>query len=345
MIKFRQILEELAMNNGEIDQFNGMPHPKNHPLSQPGLNFLRATVGSHHYGQHKLETFPDLTPKNVRKESIDEVTLLDNRPKKKPIDPAKAKAKADRLAQSAALVEKHGDNPDYPMLKHPAVKFDHPNEIRRYMTMMDHAKTVVPKGDRVMKRMKAGHDKYMSGVKLGEDPRVTQEDKLQESKSITNGYRKKNFGYTTEKKGYLRGNTKTDKNIKEGDLTAGWAMAPHNMAGIPGETACPQATERCKHSCISTAGQNGMLGNVNSKIANSLELTTHPEHVYRRVHAELLDHIDKVHEFNKEREAGKHPGSPEMTASFRPNMFTDYNHHHIMGPLLEHVHHYASSLK
>ena len=250
--------------------------------------------------------------------NLDEVTVLDNtRPKKA--------------------------TPN--LTAHPAVNQARPVEdrehVERYQRLMSNGSRIASSVPNIHKNMKAGHDSYMAGVKSGEDPRKTQKSQLTQARGAVKGYMRDRAGYTAKSvPKFLGGNTKTEKNVKKGDITAGMNLSPAGIHGMGGHNACPNSTRECRHSCLAyTSGQNAMLSNINSKIAKHHFAAEHPEHHVRMLHSELLNHVDQVKKWNDQ----KKPGEKKLIASYRPNMVTDYNYAHMHGAMLDHVHAHAAS--
>jgi len=225
---------------------------------------------------------------------------------------------------------------------HPAVNQARPVEdrehVERYQRLMANGARIGSSIPNIHKHMKSGHDNYMSGVQSGEDPRVTQKTQLTRARGAFRQYVTDKVKSPKTKPKFLSGNTKTDKNMKLGDSTAGMNLSPAGIHGMGGHNACPNSTKECRNSCLAyTTGQNAMLSNINSKIGKHHFAAEHPEHHVRMLHTELLDHVDQVKGWNAE----KKPGEKKMIASYRPNMVTDYNYSHMHGKMLDHVHEYA----
>jgi len=190
------------------------------------------------------------------------------------------------------------------------------------------------------KHMQRGWKAYQSHIKIGEDPRVTQKSHLQSAMKDMHDYRKKHFGYKSKFKP-LKTNTKTGKNSKEFEQTTGLNLMAAGMHGVEGHNSCPNSTQSCREHCLVHAtGQNVMLPNINSKIAHHHYAIEHPEEHARIVHAHLLNHIDGVARKNEsEKKAGT---GITHSASYRPNMFTDYNFRQGHKKIFEHAHDYAA---
>lgn len=247
--------------------------------------------------------------------------------------------------QYTVKVQHKSSIPPVDLTKHPAVNQTRPVEdqehIARYHTLMANGARIADTIPNIHKHIAQGFHAYMAGVGQGhnsfEDPRVTQRKQLTASRKFGGEYMKK-FGYTSGMPKLIAGNTKTEKNVEKGDITAGLSLSPATIHGMGGHNACPNSSTECRNSCLAyTTGQNAMLGNVNSKIARHQFFAEHPEHAARLLHAEVLNHIDNVAQWNSE----KGPHEQKLIASWRPNMVSDYNTRHLMGPLLDHATEYA----
>jgi hypothetical protein len=241
------------------------------------------------------------------------------------------------------------------MAKHPAVHqsdpVKHKEHVDRYYDLMKHGDEIASSQKMSpSKAIKTGFNNYMSNVGRStnpvtqqnevEDPRVTQRPQLKAAKEAVVGHFRK-FGYkVASAPRFIAGNTKTEKNVEKGDITAGLALSPAKTANIGKHSACVKASTECEEGCLAyTTGQNAMLSNVNSKIARHHFIAGHPEHAARLIHSELLDHVDNVAKWN----SAKKPGETPLIASYRPNMTTDYNHGQISKKMIDHVTEYAKN--
>lgn len=239
---------------------------------------------------------------------------------------------------------KSAEIPD--LTQHPSVNQTRPEEdkehIDRYHKLMANGARIGEQYPKLHKHMESGFNRYMQGVGSGhnsfEDPRVTQKKELTASRKFGAEYMRNVAGYTSGMPSLIAGNTKTEKNVEKGDITAGLSLSPAAIHGITGHNACVNSVAECRNSCLAyTTGQNAMLSNINSKIARHHLFAEHPEHAARLLHAELLNHIDNVAKWNSE----KGPDEQKLIASLRPNMVSDYNMRKLMGGMLDHVTEYA----
>lgn len=267
---------------------------------------------------------------------LDEATLLDRKkdPKSRPVF----------------------DNPRHAILNHPALaETDNPHHVAHYQHLMAHGEELAGNIRNINTHIKNGYDAYSSTIKKGEDPRITQRAaQTQSNKILADAARDLGYGGKQRFLGrpednakisknsgqkLVGGNTKTEKNLKLGDITVGTALAPHSMHGVGDHTACVRSTSECRDGCLGfTTGKNAMLSNLNSKIAKHQTMIKHPEHFARRLHAELLNHIDSIAEYNKGKRQEK-----RVDASWRPNMTSDYPTHKWGRAIIDHVTDYAKS--
>lgn len=232
------------------------------------------------------------------------------------------------------------------MLTHPAVRGNHPErnaeEVNRYKALMSRGNEIASRIGGVHAHVARGFASYLSGVGSGhnswEDPRITQKKELKESRNLLrNHYRQVGYNSIPD---FLSGNTKTEKNEKLGDITAGLSLAPARSSNVGKHTSCANATAQCEFSCLGhSTGKNALLSNINSKIARHQFFVEHPEHAARMIHSELLDHIDKVAEWNEERRKN---GEKPLEASYRANVVTDFDHPKMSAEMINHVTQYAN---
>lgn len=229
----------------------------------------------------------------------------------------------------------HGPN----MLRHPAIKgTGNSEEATRYLNLMRRGNSIASKlSTGVHKHIQNGFEQYSKRLAPGYDPR--QDPRLSEAKAaLQNSYREAGFKAQTAPK-WLSGNTKTEKNEKLGDISANLTLAPARLSNIGKHTACAKATTECEYGCLGhSAGQNSLLSAINSKIAKHHFFAQHPEHSAHMIHGELLDHVDQVAEYNKERKRKK---LPPLEASVRMNVVSDFNFNKMNRPMLEHITEYA----
>lgn len=254
----------------------------------------------------------------------------------------------DTLHEGVSIVVRHqSKTPD--LTQHPAVNQTRPVEdaeaISRYRRLMDNGARIGQEIPKLHAHIERGFKSYMSGVGSGhnsfEDPRVTQRKELTSSRKFGAAYMKEKAGYTSGMPKFIGGNTKTEKNVEKGDITAGLSLSPANIHGMGEHNACPNSSTECRNSCLAyTTGQNAMLSNINSKIVKHHFFSEHPEHAARIIHAELLNHVDNVAQWNSE----KGPDERKLIASFRPNMVSDYNIRKTMPDMLDHVTEHAKRL-
>lgn len=254
----------------------------------------------------------------------------------------------------AAPAASSGDSSDIHgsvnMLTHPAVRGNHPvqnaAEVGRYKALMQRGTQIAKSVGGVHKHVAQGFSDYMSNVGQGhnslEDPRVTQKDELKKSKELLKDHYRQ-VGYKADSApSFLGGNTKTEKNEKLGDITAGLSLAPARTSNVGKHTSCAKATtgpSGCETSCLGhTTGKNALLSNINSKVAKHQFFVQHPQHAARMIHAELLDHVDNVAGWNAERAK---TGEKPLEASYRANVVTDFNHPKMSADMINHVTEYA----
>lgn len=253
-----------------------------------------------------------------------------------------------RKLNEVTLYDANKEN-KYPLLKHQAVAQTRP-EDRQHTDMY---KRLMDRGEQIDQRIRKEHGsinkhisngfrQYMENVGQGhnsfEDPRETQSTELRKARAAFKEHVRQ-VGYLGKSApNFIGGNTKTEKNVELGDITAGLSLSPAGVHGMGNHTSCPKSTKECRNSCLGyTTGQNAMLSNVNSKIAKHHFFAEHPEHAARLIHSELLDHIDNVAKWNSE----KGPKEKPLIASYRPNMVSDYNHADISHDMINHVTEYA----
>lgn len=229
------------------------------------------------------------------------------------------------------------------MTKHPAIgendPVKHKEHVDRYHALMQNGERLGKKIANPHQHITKGFDSYMSGVKIGEDPRKTQKAEMKTAKNVAvEHYRK--FGYkAAEPPNYIGENTKTIKNEKLGDITAGLSLSPAKTSNIGNHDACVMKTADCEKGCLGVAtGKNAMLSNINSKVSKHQFFAEHPQHAARMIHAELLNHIDRVSMWNSTRKP-----DDQLIASYRPNMVTDYNHSKISAKMIDHVNNHAKT--
>lgn len=303
---------------------------KNAILADHQFDFLGHLMASH--DDHKT----------INESVISEVTLLDTRNK----PAASGSSNAPSTANHGGILGPVN------MLTHPAVRGNHPtqnaDEVGRYKSLMARghaiASYVAEKSGGVHKHVSNGFSSYMSGVGSGhnswEDPRKTQKDQLKGSQELLKSHYR-DVGYkASSAPSWLAGNTKTEKNEKLGDITAGLSLAPARSSNIGKHTSCAKATAGCENSCLGhSTGKNALLSNINSKVAKHQFFVQHPEHAARMIHAELLDHVDNVHKWNQERAK---TGEKPLEASYRANVVTDFNHPKMSADMINHVSDYAN---
>jgi len=227
---------------------------------------------------------------------------------------------------------------NYPVLGHSAVaEVDNPALVKRYKGLMDEGSKIYKDIPNPTQHFKAGIEKYGESVRMGEDPRISHRNELAGARKLLAGAHA-HHGYSSIPT-YLDGNTKTDKNVAMGDICGGTTLAPHTMHGMGDATACGASTPECRDTCLGfTTGKNAMLSNLNHKIRKHQAAVMHPEAFAREIHAQLLNHVDSVAEWNKEL---KKKGQKPVDASWRPNMVTDYPHHQWSRKIIDHVTDYA----
>lgn len=294
-------------------------------LSDRQFDFLGHLMASHddHSTIHR----------HMHEETVNEVTLID---KRKP-------AAAAPVSEPTDHEMIHGT---VNMLTHPAVSGNHPvknaEEVGRYKALMKRGTEIAKTVGGAHKHVADGFHKYMSGVNQTqhgfEDPRKTKKSQLSASKNLFKEHTRE-VGYkSATAPDLLGGNVKTEKNEKLGDITAGLSLAPARTANIGKHTSCAKATSGeagCEHVCLGhTTGKNALLSNINSKVAKHQFFVQHPEHAARILHSELLNHVDKVHEYNQERAK---TGEKPLEASYRPNVVTDFNHPKMSADMINHV--------
>lgn len=247
------------------------------------------------------------------------------------------------------------DNPRHQVLNHPALaEVDNPRHVSHYQHLMASGEQLAADIPHINTHLKKGFDAYGATVRKGEDPRVTQRAEQTKSiKTLSDSAKALGYGGAQRLMGrpednakikknsaqkLLGGNTKTEKNLKLRDITVGTALAPHSMHGVGGHSACVRSTDECRDGCLGfTTGKNAMLSNLNSKIAKHQTMIKHPEHFARRLHAELLNHIDGIADHNKRQ----HNTGDTLDASWRPNMTSDYPTHKWHRAIIDHVTDYA----
>lgn len=226
---------------------------------------------------------------------INEVTLIDNRPKKP----------AGGLPGAAAS----------------AIPSPH-QEVHEYMHLpktahvIAHGRATMPEGN-IHKRIGEGFRAAYDSMDK-EDPK-TQKAKVSESRKV--------FQKFAQDRGYkaktapkmLMGNLKTKKSSGEGVRTTGLNLAPHATHGLHGFDVCPKASSECRSGCLGlTAGGNKQYpdNSLSSKVLRTHFIAHHPEHAAR-----IIDHEIGLHKKRAAKEG--------MQAGVRMNITSDlaWEHH------------------
>jgi len=196
------------------------------------------------------------------------------------------------------------------MAHHPAMNGGTEKEVNQYHRIHEAghqlSQEFAANGETAHGRIRAGYSAVTEKLKQeGYDPR--KDRAATKAANAADKAHQKEHGFAGQTpRNFTGNNTKIKKTAGLGDITVGVSGAPAHTHGMSGTNNCPESSHECRDNCLGfSTGKNAMLSNLISKMSKSQFQAKHPEHHAHKLVCELLNHVDAVHEHNKELEAAK----------------------------------------